>query len=61
MEIPTMRIVVVMRCAKCSVLLEHPLEEFQHDFEGAIEEARKRQSRSIPMTCAKCASEMLHR
>ena len=48
---------IASRCYYCSIELEHPLEEFYHDLEGAIEEAKKRGSARIPLTCPKCAED----
>jgi hypothetical protein len=45
---------IAARCVKCSTLLEHPLQEFYFDLQGALEVARKRGSVRIPLMCAKC-------
>jgi len=47
-------IVILCRCTNCSTLLEHPLQEFYYDLDGALEEAKKRNSRAIPLMCAPC-------
>jgi hypothetical protein len=50
-------LMIVCRCAQCSTLLEHPLQEFYHDLDCAIEEAKKRNSRNIPLMCARCTEK----
>jgi len=51
---------IACRCIQCSVLLEHPLEEFYLDLEGAVEQAKKNKSQRIPLMCPKCTAEYLH-
>jgi len=50
---------IACRCTQCSILLEHPMAEFYHDLDGAIEQAKKNNSERIPLMCAKCTQEYL--
>jgi hypothetical protein len=52
-------IVVKTLCYLCKVRLEHPYGEFIDDLLGAYEEALKRGSKSIPLTCPRCAQDIL--
>jgi hypothetical protein len=53
--------IIACRCVTCSTLLEHPLEEFYLDLDGALEVARKRRSKRIPLMCGKCTQAFYDR
>ena len=45
---------LLCRCYYCSAVLDHGLEEFYFDLEGAVEEAVRRGGERIPLACAGC-------